>query len=73
MPLATTGRSPTDNGYARPVEGVLATVDAARGEVLEVLDLGVVPLPPDGAATARATTAPTATTCGRWRSPSPRG
>ena len=29
---------PTDNGYARPVEGVLATVDAARGEVLEVLE-----------------------------------
>ncbi len=38
---------PSDNGYARPVEGVLATVDAARGEVLEVLDFGVVPLPPD--------------------------
>ena len=37
---------PSDNGYARPVEGVLATVDAARGEVLEVVDLGVVPLPP---------------------------
>ena len=38
---------PSDNGYARPVEGVLATVDAARGEVLEVRDLGVVPLPSD--------------------------
>jgi primary-amine oxidase len=37
---------PSDNGYARPVEGVLATVDAARGEVLEVLDFGVVPMPP---------------------------
>ena len=37
---------PSDNGYARPVEGVLATVDAARGIVLEVVDLGVVPLPP---------------------------
>ena len=36
---------PSDNGYARPVEGVLATVDAARGEVIEVLDYGVVPLP----------------------------
>jgi len=36
---------PGDNGYARPLEGVLATVDGARGEVLEVLDLGVVPLP----------------------------
>ena len=38
---------PTDNGYARPVEGVLATVDAARGVVLEVNDFGVVPLPPE--------------------------
>ena len=34
----------SDNGYARPIEGVLATVDAARGEVLEVADFGVVPL-----------------------------
>ena len=39
-------QQPSDNGYARPVEGVLATVDAARGEVLEVTDFGVVPLPP---------------------------
>jgi primary-amine oxidase len=38
---------PSDNGYARPVEGVLATVDAARGVVLEMLDLGLVPLPPE--------------------------
>jgi len=38
--------TPDDNGYARPVEGVLATVDAARGIVLEVADFGVVPLPP---------------------------
>ncbi|MGH9097983.1 MAG: primary-amine oxidase, partial [Acidimicrobiales bacterium] len=37
--------APTDNGYARPIEGVVATVDAARGEVLEVVDYGVVPLP----------------------------
>jgi primary-amine oxidase len=36
---------PDDNGYARPIEGVVATVDSARGIVLEVLDLGVVPLP----------------------------
>ncbi|MHB1712873.1 MAG: primary-amine oxidase [Acidimicrobiales bacterium] len=36
---------PADNGYARPVEGVVATVDAARGQVLEVLDYGIVPLP----------------------------
>jgi primary-amine oxidase len=39
--------STTDNGYARPIEGVLAFVDGGRSEVLEVLDLGVVPLPPE--------------------------
>jgi primary-amine oxidase len=38
---------PTDNGYARPIEGVTALVDIGRGEVLEVADAGVVPLPPD--------------------------
>ena len=38
--------SPGANGYARPIEGLLATVDGARGEVLEVFDHGVVPLPP---------------------------
>ena len=37
--------NPTDNGYARPIEGVVATVDGARGEVLEVVDYGVVPDP----------------------------
>ena len=36
---------PTDNGYARPIEGVIATVDAARGQVLEMLDYGIVPMP----------------------------
>jgi primary-amine oxidase len=36
---------PTDNGYARPIEGVLAWVDLGTGEVLDVVDLGVVPLP----------------------------
>jgi primary-amine oxidase len=37
----------TDNGYARPIEGLLAFVDMGRGEVLEVADYGVVPLPPE--------------------------
>ncbi len=37
--------TPTDNGYARPIEGIVATVDGARGEVLEVADYGVVPVP----------------------------
>jgi primary-amine oxidase len=39
--------TPEDNGYARPVEGVVAYVDLGRGEVLEVEDHGVVPLPPE--------------------------
>jgi primary-amine oxidase len=39
--------SPEDNGYAKPIEGVIAFVDMARGEVLEVVDHGVVPIPPD--------------------------
>ncbi|MFZ6003311.1 MAG: primary-amine oxidase [Actinomycetota bacterium] len=38
---------PGDNGYARPIEGLLAHVDMARGEVLEVVDHGTVPLPPE--------------------------
>ena len=38
---------PTDNGYARPIEGLLAWVDMARGEVLDVQDLGVYPIPTD--------------------------
>jgi primary-amine oxidase len=37
---------PDANGYARPIEGVLAFVDGGAGEVLEVVDTGVVPLPP---------------------------
>ena len=38
---------PTDNGYARPIEGIVAIVDIARGEVLELIDTGVVPIPED--------------------------
>jgi primary-amine oxidase len=38
---------PDANGYARPIEGVLVSVDLATSEVLEVVDHGVVPLPPD--------------------------
>jgi primary-amine oxidase len=44
--LAFLRESPHDNGYARPLEGLLAFVDMGRGEVLEVMDLGVVPFPP---------------------------
>jgi primary-amine oxidase len=39
--------SPGANGYARPVEGVIGFVDMGRAEVLEVVDYGVVPLPPE--------------------------
>jgi primary-amine oxidase len=38
--------SPTDNGYARPIEGVTPVVDLNKMEVLWVEDYGVVPLPP---------------------------
>jgi primary-amine oxidase len=39
--------APNDNGYARPIEGLQAVVDMGRGEVLEVIDTGAVPLPDD--------------------------
>jgi primary-amine oxidase len=39
--------TPTDNGYARPLEGLVAFVDMGAGEVIEVQDYGPVPLPPD--------------------------
>jgi primary-amine oxidase len=37
--------SETDNGYAHPIEGVVATVDVGRQEVLRVEDHGVIPIP----------------------------
>ncbi len=37
--------TPEDNGYAHPIEGVVAFVDMARGVVLEIIDTGVVPVP----------------------------
>ena len=39
--------SPTDNGYARPIEGVIPVVDLNTMEVIRVEDYGVVPLPPE--------------------------
>ena len=39
--------TPDGNGYARPVEGVVGFVDMGRSVVLEVLDTGVIPLPPE--------------------------
>ena len=37
--------TPSDNGYARPVEGLLVHVDMGRHEVIEVIDHGVTTLP----------------------------
>jgi primary-amine oxidase len=36
-----------DNGYARPVEGLIAFVDLAKMEVVRIEDHGVTPLPPE--------------------------
>ena len=52
---------PLDNGYGRPIEGLLAIVDMARGEVLELIDEGVVPLPPDTGSYALADNGPART------------
>lgn len=38
---------PNDNGYARPIEGVVPVVDLNKMEVIRVEDYGVVPLPPE--------------------------
>ena len=37
---------PHDNGYARPIENIVAVVDLNRKELLRLEDYGVVPLPP---------------------------
>jgi primary-amine oxidase len=42
-------RSPTDNGYARPVANLIATVDLDEMKVIAIEDRGVVPLPPEDA------------------------
>ena len=38
--------SPDDNGYARPVEGLVVRFDLDRMAVVDIEDHGVVPLPP---------------------------
>lgn len=45
--LAWLRASPTDNGYARPIEGVVGIVDLNAMRVLRIDDHGVVPLPPE--------------------------
>ncbi len=39
--------SPTDNGYARPIEGLSVLVDLNKMEVMRIDDFGVMPLPPN--------------------------
>ena len=49
---------PNDNGYARPIEGLLVIVDMARAEVLEIIDERFVPLPPERGSYALADNGP---------------
>lgn len=44
---------PKDNGFARPLEGVVAVVDLNRMAVIRVEDYGVVSLPPESGNWAR--------------------
>jgi primary-amine oxidase len=44
-PLTFVRSREDDNGYARPVEGLIVLVDLDRMEVIDVRDHGVVPLP----------------------------
>src|SRR6185295_5755306 len=37
---------PNENGYARPIDGIIAVVDLNKMEVLRIEDYGVIPLPP---------------------------
>jgi primary-amine oxidase len=45
-PLTWVRSEPGENGYARPVEGLIATVDLDKMEVIDVVDHGVVQVPP---------------------------
>lgn len=45
-PLTFIRSAPDDNGYARPVEGLIVTVDLDEMSVVDVVDHGTVPLPP---------------------------
>lgn len=45
-PLTFVRSREDDNGYARPVEGLVVLLDMDKMEVIDVRDHGVVPLPP---------------------------
>ena len=63
---------PGDNGYARPIEGLLVLVDMARGEVLEIIDHGRRAHARRPRQLLHRGPARRGTTCGRSRSPSRR-
>ena len=44
--MAWVRSAPGDNGYAHPIEGVAVIFDLNTQEVVEVIDTGVVPVPP---------------------------
>lgn len=45
--LAYLRHNPTDNGYARPIEGIIAFIDVNQMEVIRVEDHGIIPVPPE--------------------------
>jgi primary-amine oxidase len=47
-PLCFLRTDPTDNGYARPIEGLRPVVDLNKMEVIRVEEHGRWPLPPEG-------------------------
>jgi primary-amine oxidase len=48
-PLCFLRSDPTDNGYARPIEGIRPLVDLNRMQVIRVEEYGKWPLPPNAA------------------------
>ena len=63
---------PRDNGYARPVENLVAVVNLNRKQLVRLEDYGALPLPPSlatGHASTRRRRAPTSSP---WMSSSPK-
>jgi primary-amine oxidase len=46
-PLCFLRRDPTDNGYARPIEGIRPVVDLNTMQVIRIEEYGTWPLPPE--------------------------
>src|SRR3984885_6624147 len=44
---------PKDNGYARPIDGMVIVVDLYKMEVIRIEEYGIVPLPPESGNWAR--------------------